>query len=145
MTENVTPEAKDSDNLSDYLTVKVGEDSRDLFMSYGLLASLAHAAGEGVEGAFQYSKDYHLQQAWIQIMLAELDENGQPKLDDPKEIAKRTRFLSISEAEKLIDWVGSHVINFTMRRMKSTMHLAETNRTVLEDLQRQVQAVQNLV
>lgn len=119
--------------LSETLATTFGDKDHEIFMSYGILTMLVAPCKLGLDSAMGYATDNTLQNEWLRTLTAPEDSVGRPLLKGHN--IDRLK-ISVLEAGKIIDWAGSHVINFYLTRLASQTNLLESKSDVLQNLQK---------
>lgn len=112
-------------------------NNREIKMSYGLLQKLASRFND-LGQVENLSLDSNLQNDLINEVLAERDDHGLPK-DPGKDYSLE---LSISEGEKLMNWISEHIIDFFISRLQAQTEAAKQLQPLVEKLQETVAQVQ---
>lgn len=107
---------------SDNFTIKIGDEERDIKMSFGLLNILCRRAGD-LDGAAMINMDQSLREAVITELLSARDEKG--KIKSEVDIM----FLDVepSAVIELLDWAGNHVMDFFLKGLERTKALQDRN------------------
>jgi hypothetical protein len=86
---------------------------QEVFMSYGLLNEMTKLFGGNINTLPTLDLDPSIAEPIMAMLLAERDETG-------KIISNPIFDISISDAEKVFDWVKEHLVNFFIGRLSST-------------------------
>jgi hypothetical protein len=113
-----------SESLSDRLTVKVGDEDRQLFMSFGILNAIASALGNNIENVGMISVNPDLRNGVLGALLSKRDEKGVIT----EEFNSFVTELSTEDGEKILEWAGDHVLGFFIRAMETQARLVEKNK-----------------
>lgn len=117
--------------MSDKLTITVNGEEREIFMSFGLLNHLCNVIGT-VENVPLISMDAELRNVILPLTLAERSKSGKlinkelPEVDDFE--------ISVSDGEKLLEWVTDHAGNFFIKALETAKRLESNNRERLQGL-----------
>lgn len=98
-----------------------------LFMTYGLLNVLCEQVG-GYDHIQRIDLDPELAGTIIMLCLIPRRPSGKVSVDLDQYLSPG---LSVSEAEKILDWVKGHVLDFFLRRMAKTIELVQQRETQL--------------
>lgn len=101
------------------------EKGTEVFMSFGLLNELTPLVG-GPERIAEFDFDPVLREHTIRLCVAPRDDRQ--KIDENYQLPPG---LELDEAEKLLDWVKGHVLNFFIRRLTKNIEMFETNTEAL--------------
>jgi hypothetical protein len=113
--------------MNDTLHIKVNGKDRELFMSYGLLTSITQIVGlqEELTAIFL---DAALQKVVIEIALNPVGTSEEDKID------LNTTKISMAEIQKILDWVGEHILDFFIQGMKSVEKLNTNNLDRMQEI-----------
>lgn len=115
--------------LSPFHTLKIGEESREIKMTFGLLSELA-AQFNDVDDVATVTLNHGLRDYLVTLVLSERDKQGM--ITEPFSLWDSP--MSIEEGESLLKWVVAHVFDFFLKSLEGTVELSETNQTRLTDL-----------
>jgi hypothetical protein len=105
-----------STNLpSELLEITMGDQKREVFMSYGLLNELLILVGS-LERVGIIGVDPTLRNDILTCVLTERDANGKAQPFSFTGIR-----LSAATVHTIIEWVGSHVIDFFLTQVENTL------------------------
>ena len=108
--------------MEDKITVQIGEEERELFMSYALLNRLARYIGNehaDVTSIFINPEAQH--QVLVEILAPR--KNGKIAQGFDLENIELTREV----ADEIIEWAGAHVMDFFLRGLEKTAALGQAN------------------
>lgn len=112
-------------------TLKLGEEEREIFMSFGLLNDLTRLVTDPSEVP-RMLLDPELRDAVLKELLAERKKSGKvlKDLPDVEDID-----ADPGEIEKLLDWTMEHVMAFFVRSLQKTAKMGERHLETLKSLQ----------
>lgn len=116
--------------LEDVIEVTIGEDTREIFMSYGLLNELSKIAGSP-EVIAAVAVDAELRDNMMIAVLAERKKSG--KIVTPIEDLDEVE-ISYQDAEKLLKWALEHTMGFFMRSLENVAEMTESHQEVMAEL-----------
>lgn len=114
----------------DRLTVVVGGNSKELFMSFGLLNELCRLYGD-VHAATQVTLNPDLRDVTMISLFSERDENG--LIPEGKEVRLAKLEISLDDAERVLNWAADHAIYFFLTALKRAVEAQKQN-AALKDL-----------
>lgn len=101
---------------NDFFQLTLGEETREIFMSYGLLSSLVSEI-QVIDNITIIPFNTELRTNVLKLLLAERTSTG--KLVTPLDQVDPDDFpLTVETVEKLLAWVGEHVMGFFMRSLQ---------------------------
>jgi len=115
--------------VSPEITVKVDGEDRDIFMSFGLLDTLSRLIGDPSNVA-QVHIDLDLRKGVLEALLAERKKSG--KVINEVDIEETE--ISIEDAEKLVEWAASHVLNFFIRSLSKVSEMTKKSEKEIKAL-----------
>lgn len=108
-------------------TIKVGEDERELFMSYNLLRHLSSMFG-AIQDLPMMASDVSLHAQFIGKILAGPElKYDETKLDD--EIFEQ---IPLDDVDKMTNWAVEHVTDFFLKRAESLLGAMTKNQDRIE-------------
>lgn len=115
--------------LPETFTVKVNEEDRDIFMSFGLLNELTTIVGDpGAAAAITMNPD--MRNKILTAALAKRKKSG--KIEETVDIDDLD--ISINDVEALLDWVSGHVMSFFVRSLRKVAAVNAQYEAPLKDL-----------
>lgn len=105
------------------ITVNIAGQGRELFMSFGLLNEIASLVGSP-EGVPTLSFDPSASHALLELVLAKRDKRGNIIREEDEPIVPLD--LEPDAAEAIIDWAGTHALDFFIRRFAKSAQLFAT-------------------
>lgn len=115
------------------ITVEMPDGDRELFMSFGLLNELASLVG-GPEAVPNLSFDAQMSQTALFSVLVKRNKRGQPIDFEDEDDPVIPGDLSPETAEKILDWVAGHVLDFFVRRFANSVKLFGTQAAQLAEV-----------
>lgn len=117
-----------SDNS--YITIKVGDEDREVFMSFGLLNELSIIVADPSRIGTMII-DPELRSKVLKACLAVRKKSGkiEKAVEDLDDVD-----ISIEDVEKLIGWAMDHVMGFFLRALQKATTLSDEYRTQAEAL-----------
>jgi hypothetical protein len=124
--------------MSDKLPIIFEGAERELFMSYGLLNTLAKMVGSP-EVAPQITLDEYLRADVLKACLAERKPTGKviKDIEDMDDLD-----VSVEDIEKILDWATENVLSFFVRSLAKMVKRVESNKDVLEGLKSSMDGLQ---
>jgi hypothetical protein len=124
--------------IPDYHTIKVGNESREIFMSYALLNLLAGYV-VNLERLVTLHTDPYMHERLVTILLAPRDEKGRPQLEKEEDgdLVPFDLFstnISRKEVDALMAWVEAHLLDFFMKGMEAMMNNVATQAPLLQKI-----------
>jgi hypothetical protein len=115
---------------SDYFEIKIGDEDREIFMSYGLLNQMAALIGDPSQ-VVRISLDPDLRSEILRLALAKRKKSGKvlEEVEDVEDID-----ASYAEIEALLKWCMEHVLGFFVRLMSASRDVAADQKTAMADL-----------
>jgi len=92
------------------ITVEIDGKATDVKMSFGLLLALAKDTGDGDIGAIYSNAE--VMEKLAKTALQPRDATGRIKGDGPA-----LGNLSVEDGEKLVAWIGEHLVDFFVRQL----------------------------
>jgi hypothetical protein len=124
--------------LSDRLTITVNDQPTEIFMSGGLIRRLAaYTTFEDVAGIYG---DYQVQEILIIEALSPRSQRGVPL----EELNIDKFNISMTEAEKLIEWIVEHITDFFINSVEQALKFQERNLPALQKIQAKAESMQSL-
>lgn len=120
MTQNPAPS---------HLEIKVGESTKRLFMSFGLLNRLTVLIG-GVDALPQMAGSPEVQE---RVLLEVFTERSKGQAPIPPASLDEIE-VGLEDVARILDWVGDHIANFFMARTEKAVHQAKTQAERLQVL-----------
>jgi hypothetical protein len=117
MTEVKTP---------DHFTMRVGENTRDLKMTFGLLNELVQTVGD-IEAVAEISFNSDLRNEILSQVFSERNKDGRIE----EKVTLFNLDVDPDEVVGLLEWVGSHVTSFLLKQMMQTKSLMEKHRPTM--------------
>jgi|GEM_PF-1338766 len=114
----------------DRIQIKVNGETRDLFMSFGLLNELC-ALIPDAHAATQIALNADLRDVALITVLSPRDENG--VIPEDKVFNVKTMDIPLDEADKLLDWVSEHILYFFLNALRRVVAAQKAN-TALKEL-----------
>ena len=115
--------------LSDKIIVKVDEEDREIFMSFGLLNELTKIIKDPTRVS-SVAVDFELREEVLTSLLAVRKKSGKisekVNLDDAD--------ISVEDVERLIEWSSEHVLSFFVRSLKKVVGLTKKHQGEMSDL-----------
>lgn len=111
-----------------YLSVKIGDEEREIFMSFGLVAELARLVGS-IERITNIDLDPDTAMMVLDACLVPRDSRGKPR--DPDFQAPS---MDNETAAKILSFAGDHVLNFFIRGLRRGLGRIETNQGNLKEV-----------
>ena len=132
--------------VSDHFSMKVGEETREFFMSAGLLNSLTRFVPSGMQDMVQFESDIALRGIFLTVLLAPRDNFKRPQLADSDGVAfdPNTLEITVKDQEALLDWAGAHVRNFFWNSVQKSLKWATQNEEALTRIFNGTSPLQNL-
>lgn len=115
--------------LPDQITVKVDNEDKDIFMSFGLLNELTKIINDPA-GVSALAANHELRDEVLNSLLAVRKRSGkiQSKVDiDDVDI-------SVEDVEMLLAWASEHVLGFFLRSLQKMVSLSQKHQTDMEGL-----------
>lgn len=112
------------------LEIKQDGQTRELFMSFGLLNVLTGIVGDP-DRVVAIPLNRELRETVLREVLTERSKSGKPtggtpEIDDLE--------ISVADVEKILAWVAEHVLGFFMRALKQVSAVTEKHRPEVEGL-----------
>jgi hypothetical protein len=104
--------------------MKVGDETREVFMSFALLNELTPLVG-GPERMAEFDFDAILREHTVLLCLGQRDERK--KLVEDQILPE----LDLDATEGLLDWVKEHVLSFFLRRLMKNIEAFDKNAEAL--------------
>lgn len=118
-----------SDSIKDKITVKIDDQDREIFMSFGLLNDLATLTGDPARvAAIPLIAD--LRMSVLNTVLAPRRKNGKKEA----EIDVTELDISIEDAERLLTWASEHVMSFFVRALQKVEKVSAHHKEALAGL-----------
>jgi hypothetical protein len=110
----------DKPSPKSHIEVLIGDEKRELFMSFGLLNESTRLVGDlNRVAAIGLNPDLSIQ--ILAAVLAPRDAKG--RIADDFVLPE----MSPENAEQILDWVKEHVLDFFIRRLRKTLTLVDQN------------------
>lgn len=106
--------------MKDRYKVKIGDETHEVFMSFGLLNEVCTVIGD-VENIALMQTDGTLRTAVLNSVLSQRDEVGEIS----EHFNIMTSNLTTDEALKLLDWVAEHAFDFFLKSLESAKNLSD--------------------
>lgn len=110
--------------------IRIGEEDREILMSFGLLNELTKLIGDpGTVAAVAINPE--LRDEVLRLVLAERKRSGKviKPLEDVEDID-----ADYEDIERLLKWVMGHVLGFFVRLLQTTKEVAEGHKVEMGDL-----------
>lgn len=114
---------------NDIFQITYNDTEREIKMSFGLLNNLCRKVGD-IEAASIIALDTNLRDAVLIELLSTRDAKG--KIIEPIDLD--TLDVEPDAIIDLIDWAGSHVLDFFLKGLERTKKLQESNTTRVKAL-----------
>lgn len=111
------------------LTITIDGESRDLFMSFGLLDTLSRIVIDPSRIAAIFTEP-DLREEILKAALAHRRKSGKVE----SEIDLEDTDISIKDVENVLQWVADHVMDFLLRSLRKVVEVTEQNKTLLQGL-----------
>ncbi len=122
------------------ITVTVDDQSRDIFMSFGLLNELTSVIDDPQRiASIPLNNDVRNQV--LSMVLADRKKSG--KLIAEIDLSETD--ISISDVEILIDWVQGHLLDFFVRSLKRVMALTKNHEAEVASLASSLDGFKGLI
>jgi len=125
----VKPEVAVPVATKDTITITVNEESRDIFMSFGLLNELTKLVGDPNQTA-SIMIDVDLRTEVLSLVLAKRKKSG--KIEEAVDMDDID--ISIDDVERVLHWTQEHVISFFVRSLKQVMAVTKNHQTEISNL-----------
>lgn len=122
-----------SERPSDYFTITVNGEEREVFMSYGLLRTLSKIIENDPNKIHLLQMDDECHSVAVREMLAERKKSGKVKEPFTEEDFE-DMIVDPSELVGLISWGVEHLIDFFTLKMEMMEKVARKNQARLEAL-----------
>lgn len=127
--------------MNAHFEVKIGSDTRDILMSFGLLSTLCNIVVDPARCPL-ITIDPILRSEVLSELLAVRKKSG--KIITPVEDVDDID-MSVEDAEGLLNWAAEHVLSFFVRNLKRSNDLLNQHKGTLEALQSSVTGSANSV
>ena len=127
----------------DYLTITLGKESKELYMSAGLMSLIAGMIGEFEDFSVIYLDPVLRERVLIEV-LVERDPRGVP-VEPTGALTLMAFDLSTSEGEKIARWVGEHTVNFFMTSARNLQESVGKQEQVFLNLAESLAGMNNLL
>lgn len=114
----------------DRIKIMVNGETRDLFMSFGLLNELC-ALIPDAHAATQIALNADLRDVALITVLSPRDEHG--VIPEDRVFNVKTMDIPLDDADKLLDWVSEHILYFFLSALKRVVAAQQAN-TALKEL-----------
>lgn len=132
---------KDAPKLDDSYILKIDGKNREVFMSYGILTLLSDTVG-GVDRMLMVAADTAVQDAFIKILLAPVDEKGRPDIENFSVYHLK---VNLEDMIGLIEWASEHVSYFLLTLMERQLAIVDRQKPKLQGLLKKQEEVQSLL
>lgn len=112
--------------LNDHFTMRVGENSRDIKMTFGLLNELVRTVGD-IEAVAEISFNTDLRDEVLSQVFSERNKDGRIE----EKVTLFNLDVDPDEVVGLLEWVGSHVTDFLLKQMVRTKSLMEKHQPAM--------------
>lgn len=121
--------------VSDTIKVKLGEDTKEIKMSYGLIQTLC-GSFINFDQVGNFNFDMQVQKDLISEVLDDRDENFN-RVNPNKNYAY---LLDNEEGEKLTRWISDHIANFFISRLEAQTEAQKVLQNLIDNLSNQTKA-----
>ncbi len=118
-----------SNKVSDTILIKQDGESRELFMSFGLLNELVRLF-DSPDRVNTIAADHDLRNQVLKSSLAKRTNTGKPTHPVDLEDVE----ISIDDVENVLEWSSAHVLGFFIRSLKKVVTLTQKNQADMEGL-----------
>lgn len=116
-------------SLNPHFELDLGGEKRELFMSYGLVNTLATAAGSPERLTF-LSVDHDLRRVFLHTLVQQRSKSGKVEHEvDPDDLP-----LTPEEVVRLLKWGVEHTLDFFIRTLTAASEVSEANKDRLISL-----------
>lgn len=115
--------------MDDIIQIKVGEQTKEIKMSFGLLNELAKKVGD-IDAVPMLNIDPDLREGILTSVLSERDGRG--NITEPVNLFQLD--MDPEDAILLVEWVGAHILDFFLKSLEKT-------KTLMEDQEERIKAL----
>lgn len=115
--------------MADTFTIKINGKEQDVKMSFGLLNILCQKVGD-LDGAATIAVDQALREGVLVELLSSRDSKG--KIIEPFDLYSAD--MDSDDVVELLDWAGSHVLDFFLKGLERAKKLQEKHMPRLKAL-----------
>jgi len=115
--------------LPDHFHLPVGDTTKTIKMTYGLLNEVTRTFGD-IEAVAEISSDPALRAEVLNQLLAERDELGH--ITTPVNLFQLE--VTADDVVDLIEWAGAHVTDFLLKQLVKTKAIMDSQKEILQTL-----------
>lgn len=123
-------------------TYKAGNVEKKIFMSFGLLDTIARKIGD-IEKLFAVGADLELNQIVMSHLLT-LNEKGRPE-PTKYDAFESTEGVDFEDLQRLLGWAAGHLTDFFIESLEQTMDNLERQRVKFSKIKERGEDLQSLL